>query len=95
MNMTQARRIALATEASYILFGASTDAITDLLCDADAERFRKAQTELANQMLRRAGFNAPMNADQIVEVVLHGDRPAAQGAVGRGVTTPAPAPNSR
>lgn len=46
MNKRQARRIALAVEASYILFGAETDCIVDKLSDADAERFKIAQKEL-------------------------------------------------
>lgn len=72
MNKSQARRIALATEASYILLGASTDGITDFLSAADAQRFCDAQSEIAWQMLRRAGFDVPMNAHEILAKVLGG-----------------------
>lgn len=70
MNKRQARRIALAAEASYLLFGAETGAITDNLSDADAKRFREVQIEMAWDMLRRAGFEEPMNADEILAAVL-------------------------
>jgi hypothetical protein len=70
MNKRQARRIALATEASYLLFGAETAAITDNLSDVDAKRFRDAQVEIAWAMLRQAGFEEPMNAHEILAAVL-------------------------
>lgn len=47
MNKQQARRIALAVEASYILLGAETACITDKLSEADAMRFKEAQQEMA------------------------------------------------
>lgn len=70
MNKQQAKRIALATEASYILHGAETHAVTDLLSDKDGERFRVAQKELAWDMLRKAGFDEPMQPDEIITAVL-------------------------
>lgn len=70
MNHRQAKRIALAANASYILFGAETGAITDNLSDADFERYQKAQNEMAWDMLRRAGFDEPMNATEIIAAVL-------------------------
>jgi len=70
MNKQQARRIALAVEASYILLGAETACITDKLSEADAMRFKQAQQEIAWRMLRKAGFDGPMNADDIVAAVL-------------------------
>lgn len=70
MNARQARRIALAANASYILFGASTEGITLDMSDSDAQRYEKAQREMAWQMLRKAGFDEPMQADEIVAAVL-------------------------
>lgn len=70
MNKRQARRIALATEASYILFGAETHAITDRLSDADMRRFCEAQEQMAWEMLRKAGFSRPMLAEDILIEVL-------------------------
>lgn len=70
MNKRQARRLALATNASYLLFGASADGITDDLCEADLQRYQAAQDEMAWAMLRRAGFNEPMQADAILAAVL-------------------------
>lgn len=70
MNKRQAMRIALATEASYILFGASTDAVTELLSHTDVLKVTQAQKEMALRMLRRAGFDAPMQGDAIVAAVL-------------------------
>ena len=70
MNKRQALRIALATNASYILFGAETEGVTNQLSDADAERYEEAQKEMAWAMLRRAGFDEPMNAPEIVAIVL-------------------------
>lgn len=71
MNKRQARRIALATNASYLLFGASTDGVTDRLTDADSQKYHDAQNELAWDMLRRAGFSQPMHAHEIVAAVLY------------------------
>ena len=71
MNQRQAMRIALAVEASYILLGAETSCVTDNLSDADGERFKRAQKEMAWSMLKRAGFEEPMNADEIVSAVLN------------------------
>lgn len=70
MNHRQAKRIALAVNASYILFGAETAAVTDYLPDVDADRYRLAQAEMAQEMLRRAGFTEPMQAGEIVAAVL-------------------------
>lgn len=70
MNKKQARRIALATNASYLLFGASTDAVTDLLSEDDGRRYEDAQKEMALAMLRRAGFEYPMQANEIIAAVL-------------------------
>lgn len=72
MNKQQAMCIALATEASYILTGAQTDAICEQLSDDDADRVRQAQKEMAEGMLKRAGFNSPMLADEILTAVLNG-----------------------
>jgi hypothetical protein len=73
MNKRQAQRIALAVNASYLLFGASTDAITDHLSDADVRRYEDAQKELARAMLCRAGFEEPLHADRILAAVLGDD----------------------
>lgn len=70
MNKRQARRIALAANGSYILFGAETDGVTSHFSDKDAERYSAAQQEMAWAMLRRAGFDKPMNAPEIMAVVL-------------------------
>lgn len=70
MNKRQAMRIALAANASYILFGASTDAVTDGLSEADRKRFEVAQAEMAWGMPRSAGFDEPMNAEAIMAAVL-------------------------
>lgn len=70
MNKRQARRIALATEASYILFGAETVSILRKLNQADATRVHEAQVEMAWGMLRQAGFDRPMDADEILMEVL-------------------------
>lgn len=70
MNKRQAKRIALATNASYILFGAPTNAITDHLSAADTVRFEDAQQELAYAMLRQAGFSEPMQPHDILVAVL-------------------------
>lgn len=70
MNKRQAKRIALAVEASYILNGAETDAVTDHLSDADINVFHEAQQEMAWEMLRRAGFDRPMHAHEIMAAVL-------------------------
>lgn len=77
MNKQQAQRIALAANASYLLFGASTDAVTDLLSPVDVRRYEAAQKEIAMSMLRRAGFEHPMHADEIVAAVLGKDKNAA------------------
>lgn len=70
MNKRQARRIALAVNASYILFGADTVAVSDKLSDADWLRYCDAQNQMALEMLRKAGFESPMNAEEILERVL-------------------------
>lgn len=70
MNKRQARRVALAVEASYLLFGAETAAITEKLNDADAKRVREAQEEMAWSMLRKAGFERPMQAEEIIAAVI-------------------------
>lgn len=70
MNKRQAKRIVMATEASYILFGASTDSVTDLLNEKDHTRFCEAQHDLAYELLRRAGFDEPMHAHEIVAAVI-------------------------
>jgi hypothetical protein len=70
MNQRQAMRIALAVNASYLLFGATTVCVTDSLSDADAERFSQAQKKMAQNMLRRAGFDEPMLEDEIIAKVL-------------------------
>lgn len=70
MNKRQARRIALAANASYILFGAETAGVTDHLSEKDAKRYNAAQQEMAWAMLRRAGFDEPMNAPEIMAIVL-------------------------
>lgn len=72
MNKRQAMRIALAANASYILFGADTEAVTNSLSEEDRRRYEAAQTEMAWGMLRRAGFDQPMNADKIMAAVLAG-----------------------
>lgn len=72
MNARQAMRIALAANASYILFGASTEGVTQDMSEADAQRYEDAQRKLAWQMLRRAGFDEPMQADDIIAAVLGG-----------------------
>jgi len=70
VNRRQAQRIALAINASYLLFGATTDAVTDHLSEQDARRYEDAQKEMALAMLRRAGFDTPMHANAILAAVL-------------------------
>jgi hypothetical protein len=70
VNKSQAKRIALAVNASYILFGAETDAVTSVLSAKDIHRFQEAQNEMAWDMLRSAGFDKPMQADEILSSVL-------------------------
>lgn len=77
MNRKQAQRIALAVNASYLLFGAKTDAVTDHLSPADVRRYENAQKEMALAMLRRAGFEHPMHADEILAAVLGVDKKKA------------------
>jgi hypothetical protein len=70
VNKRQAKRIAIAVNASYILFGADTDSVTELLSEKDIVRFQEAQTEMAWNMLRSAGFDHPMQAHEIMAAVL-------------------------
>ena len=70
MTKQQARRIALAIEASYILFGAETGCIYELLSEKEYEKFKVAQEELAYSMLKKAGFTEALNADDIVRIVM-------------------------
>lgn len=72
MTKRQAYRIALATNASYILLGAETECIAALLSDKDNEKFLVAQREMAWRMLKQAGFDRPMNAEEVVCCVLNG-----------------------
>lgn len=75
MNKRQAMRIALAVEASYILFGAETGGLERMLSDKEYDKFKAAQEELAYSMLKRAGFDEPMNYDEIVQIVMGEDEP--------------------
>lgn len=71
MTKRQLKRIALATEAHYILTGAGTDCVTDRLSEKDADRFQRAQYEVAYGWLRQAGFAVePKSLDEIFEAVL-------------------------
>lgn len=83
MNKRQATRMALAVEASYILLGASTDGITQHLSEIDAQRFVDAQHALAWAMLKRAGFEHPMNASEILARVLGGEEKDWENGVER------------
>ncbi|WP_425953046.1 hypothetical protein [Ralstonia pseudosolanacearum] len=70
MNQRQAMRIALGVNASYILFGAATAVVTDGMSEEDAARYESAQKKMAEDMLKRAGLDHAMSAEEIISAVL-------------------------
>lgn len=61
----------MGIEGAYILCGAATECMEELLSGKDLERFFKAQKEVACDLMRRAGIpEAPMDADEVVSLVL-------------------------
>lgn len=71
MNARQAKRISLAINGSYLLFSDHIGGeLSSSLTFADVARLQKAQGELGAELLRRAGFEEPMQPDEIVRVVL-------------------------
>lgn len=73
MNQRQAKRIALAVEGSFILFGATSDTVTDWMTPEELAKFHAAHDALGRELLRRAGFDRPMHGDEILRVVMGED----------------------
>jgi hypothetical protein len=71
MTKREMKRIALATEAYYILVGNQTDCITDEMSEKDSIKFLQVQRELAFSWLRQAGLSErPASVAEIFEVIL-------------------------
>ena len=66
MNKKQALRAALIAEASAILAGNPMDCISENLSTPDMELFENARRDIAKGMLRRAGVETVMSADEIL-----------------------------
>lgn len=75
MTSKQLKRLALAINGSYIVYGAETDGLAHILSEKELQKFSEAQLALGYAMLKKAGFDKPMSYDEIIEAVKNNKHP--------------------
>jgi hypothetical protein len=65
----QLKRLALAINGSYIVYGAEAEGLGHLLSEKDLQKFYAAQLDLGYAMLKKAGFDRAMSYEEIIEAI--------------------------